>query len=73
MTLIGIRGSSNSERADLARMLLGELKSRGQSVSVLAYAGPSADIDIPGKDSYEHRRAGATAVYPNRVIRARRT
>ncbi len=62
MTLIGIHGSSNSERADLARMLLGELKSRGQSVSVLAYAGPSADIDIPGKDSYEHRRAGAREV-----------
>ena len=62
MTLIGIRGSSNSERADLACMLLGELKSRGQSVSVLAYAGPSADIDIPGKDSYEHRRAGASEV-----------
>ena len=62
MTLIGIHGSSNSERADLARMLLGELKSRGQSVSVLAYAGPSADIDIPGKDSYEHRHAGASEV-----------
>ena len=62
MTLIGIRGGGDSERADLARMLLVELKSRGQSVSVLAYAGPSADIDIPGKDSYEHRRAGAREV-----------
>jgi len=62
MTLIGIRGGGDSERADLARMLLVELKSRGQSASVLAYAGPSADIDIPGKDSYEHRRAGAREV-----------
>ena len=62
MTLIGIRGGEDSERAELARMLLGELKLRGQSVSVLAYAGPSADIDIPGKDSYEHRRAGAREV-----------
>ena len=62
MTLIGIRGGGESERAELARMLLGELKLRGQSVSVLAYAGPSVDIDIPGKDSYEHRRAGASEV-----------
>ncbi|MDA0229946.1 MAG: molybdopterin-guanine dinucleotide biosynthesis protein MobB [Proteobacteria bacterium] len=62
MTLIGIRGGGDNEQADLARLLLGELKARGQSVSVLAYAGASADIDIPGKDSYEHRRAGAREV-----------
>ena len=62
MTLIGIRGGGNNERVELARMLLGELKLRGQSVSALAYAGPSVDIDIPGKDSYEHRRAGASEV-----------
>jgi molybdopterin-guanine dinucleotide biosynthesis protein B len=62
MTLIGIRGGGDSERADLTHLLLGELKARGQSVSVLAYAGASADIDIPGKDSYEHRRAGAREV-----------
>lgn len=62
MTLIGIRGGDDSERADLARLLLGELTARGQSVSVLVYAGASADIDIPGKDSYEHRRAGAREV-----------
>jgi len=62
MTLIGIRGGGDSERAELARLLLGELKARGQSVSVIAYAGAAADIDIPGKDSYEHRRAGAREV-----------
>ncbi len=62
MTLIGIRGGGDSERAELARLLLGELKARGQSVSVIAYARAAADIDIPGKDSYEHRRAGAREV-----------
>ena len=62
MTLIGIRGGGDSERAELARQLLGELKARGQSVSIIAYAGAAADIDIPGKDSYEHRRAGAREV-----------
>ena len=62
MTLVGIRGGGDGEQAELARLLLGELKARGLSVSVLAYAGASADIDIPGKDSYEHRRAGAREV-----------
>ncbi len=62
MTVVGIRGGGDAERAELTRVLLGELKARGQSVSVIAYAGASADIDIPGKDSYEHRRAGAREV-----------
>ena len=62
MTLVGIRGSDGGRQAELARSLLGELKARGHSVSVLAYAGASADIDIPGKDSYEHRRSGAREV-----------
>jgi molybdopterin-guanine dinucleotide biosynthesis protein B len=62
MTLVGIRGGGDGERAELTRLLLGELKTRGRSASVLAYAGASADIDIPGKDSYEHRRAGAHEV-----------
>ncbi|MDP7342190.1 MAG: molybdopterin-guanine dinucleotide biosynthesis protein MobB [Alphaproteobacteria bacterium] len=62
MTLVGIRGGEDGERAELTRALLGHLKARGHSVSVLAFAGVSADIDIPGKDSYEHRRAGAREV-----------
>ena len=62
MTLVGIRGGVDGERAELTRALLGHLKARGHSVSVLAFAGASADIDIPGKDSYEHRRAGAREV-----------
>ncbi len=62
MTLVGIRGGGDFERADLTRALLGELTARGQSVSVLAFAAAGAEIDIPGKDSYEHRRAGACEV-----------
>jgi molybdopterin-guanine dinucleotide biosynthesis protein B len=62
MTVVGIQGGNDAKRSELARVLLGALKARGQSVSVIAYAGASADIDIPGKDSYEHRRAGASEV-----------
>jgi len=62
MTLVGIRGGGTAERADLTRALVSELRGRGHSVSVIAYAGALAEIDIPGKDSYEHRLAGAREV-----------
>jgi len=62
MTLVGIRGGGNREQARLTRSLVAALKARGQSVSVIAYTGAATEIDIPGKDSYEHRRAGAREV-----------
>lgn len=62
MTLVGICGGGKREQADVTRALVSELRQRGQSVSVVAYGGVSVEIDIPGKDSYEHRRAGAREV-----------
>ncbi len=62
MTIVGIQGGSYEERAKLTLTLLGELKARKLRVSVFANAGNAATIDIPGKDSYEHRRAGAYEV-----------
>lgn len=62
MTLVGIQGGGTTARTALTRALVGEMKARGQSVSVIAYAGTTTEIDIPGKDSYEHRRAGAREV-----------
>ena len=62
MTFVGIQGGDSDGRARLTRSLLGALKARGRSVSVVADAGAGAEIDIPGKDSYEHRRAGAREV-----------
>ncbi len=62
MTLVGICGGGNSEQASLTRSLVAALRARDKSVSVVAYAGASTEIDIPGKDSYEHRRAGAREV-----------
>lgn len=61
MTFVGIQGGGDA-RAQLTRSLISELKSRGLRVSVLADGGAEAEIDIPGKDSYEHRRAGACEV-----------
>jgi molybdopterin-guanine dinucleotide biosynthesis protein B len=62
MTLVGIRGGDSTARATLTSSLIGELRARDLRVSVVADAGPAAEIDIPGKDSYEHRRAGAREV-----------
>ena len=62
MILVGIQGGSTTARTALTRALVGEMKARSQSVSIIAYAGATTEIDIPGKDSYEHRRAGAREV-----------
>src|SRR5215470_14122812 len=42
--------------------LLPELVSRGITVSTMKHAHHNFDVDKPGKDSYEHRQAGATEV-----------
>ena len=62
MTIVGIQGGSREARAKLTRTLLGEFNARDLHVSVFANAGNAAKMDIPGKDSYEHRRAGAQEV-----------
>ncbi len=42
--------------------LLREMTERGISTSTMKHAHRGFDIDKPGKDSYEHRAAGATEV-----------
>lgn len=42
--------------------LLPELVRRGLCVSTIKHAHHDFDVDTPGKDSYEHRAAGATEV-----------
>lgn len=62
MTVIGIRGNSPQLRNNLTRDLIGYLTSKNKTVAVFAYNGTDCDIDIPGKDSYRHRTAGAREV-----------
>jgi molybdopterin-guanine dinucleotide biosynthesis protein B len=42
--------------------LLPVLIGQGLAVSTLKHAHHRFDVDVPGKDSYEHRRAGAAQV-----------
>jgi molybdopterin-guanine dinucleotide biosynthesis adapter protein len=56
---IGIAGWSGAGKTTLITRLIPELNRRGLSVSTIKCAHHGFDVDRPGKDSYEHRAAGA--------------
>jgi molybdopterin-guanine dinucleotide biosynthesis protein B len=60
--LFGLAGWSGSGKTTLMRALVPALIGRGIKVSTIKHAHHSFDVDQPGKDSYEHRQAGATEV-----------
>jgi molybdopterin-guanine dinucleotide biosynthesis protein B len=60
--IIGFAGWSGAGKTTLITQLIPVLTARGISVSTIKHAHHDFDIDKPGKDSYEHRRAGATEV-----------
>ncbi|MDX1710510.1 MAG: molybdopterin-guanine dinucleotide biosynthesis protein B [Rhodovibrionaceae bacterium] len=62
MKVIGIAGWSGSGKTTLVTRLIPVLVGRGLRVSSMKHAHIHFDVDKPGKDSYEHRQAGATEV-----------
>ncbi len=62
MILFGITGWSGSGKTTLLVRLIPALIAHGLTVSTIKHAHHSFDVDHPGKDSFEHRRAGATEV-----------
>jgi molybdopterin-guanine dinucleotide biosynthesis protein B len=62
MRVIGLAGWSGSGKTTLLTKAIPRLVARGLRVSTLKHAHHSFDLDQPGKDSYEHRAAGATEV-----------
>jgi molybdopterin-guanine dinucleotide biosynthesis protein B len=62
MKVFGIAGFSGAGKTTLIEKLLPILCARGLSVSLIKHAHHAFDVDQPGKDSYRHRRAGATEV-----------
>ena len=62
MQIFGLAGWSGSGKTTLMVNLIPELVGRGLSVSTMKHAHHDFDIDQPGKDSYEHRLAGASEV-----------
>jgi molybdopterin-guanine dinucleotide biosynthesis protein B len=62
MKIFGLAGWSGSGKTTLMVRLVPELVSRGLRVSTMKHAHHAFDVDQPGKDSFEHRKAGATEV-----------
>lgn len=62
MKVLGLAGWSGSGKTTLTVRLIPVLIGRGLTVSTMKHAHHNFDVDQPGKDSYEHRRAGATEV-----------
>lgn len=61
-TAFGLAGWSGSGKTTLVRALIPALVARGLRVSTIKHAHHDFDVDRPGKDSYEHRAAGAGEV-----------
>lgn len=62
MKIFGITGWKNSGKTTLIAALVREFTSRGIRVSTIKHAHHGFDLDRPGKDSFQHREAGAQEV-----------
>lgn len=62
MRLYGVVGWKNAGKTGLMERLVAEITGRGFTVSTVKHAHHTFDVDHPGKDSYRHRRAGASEV-----------
>ncbi|MDB5507797.1 MAG: molybdopterin-guanine dinucleotide biosynthesis protein MobB [Hyphomicrobiales bacterium] len=62
MRMIGLAGWSGAGKTTLLTRVIPLLVSRGLRVSTIKHAHHSFDVDVPGKDSWRHREAGASEV-----------
>ena len=60
--ILGVVGWSGSGKTTLLTRLIPVLSGRGLKIATLKHAHHAFDVDQPGKDSYEHRKAGASEV-----------
>lgn len=60
--LLGIVGFKNAGKTTLVERLLLELTSRGYKIASIKHAHHEFDIDHEGRDSWRHRKAGASEV-----------
>ncbi len=60
--VLGLLGWSGSGKTHLLTRLLPVFIARGLTVSTIKHAHHGFDLDQPGKDSYQHRAAGAREV-----------
>ncbi|OCG00191.1 molybdopterin-guanine dinucleotide biosynthesis protein B [Gilliamella sp. wkB112] len=58
--VLAVCGYSNSGKTTLLKEIITLLSKQGYKVAILKHAHHDIDIDLPGKDSYELRKAGAS-------------
>lgn len=59
--ILSIAGKSNSGKTTLLEKLIFELNSRGYKIGSVKHTHDGFDFDKKGKDSWRHKKAGATA------------
>src|SRR3569833_1909312 len=69
MKVLGIVGWSGSGKTLLFLLLFFVFLCCGLKVATLKHAHHNYDVDKPGKDSYEHRKAGASEVIVSSALR----
>ena len=62
MKVIGLAGWSGAGKTTLLTRVIPHLLGQGLRLSVIKHAHHAFDVDVPGKDSWEHRQSGATEV-----------
>jgi molybdopterin-guanine dinucleotide biosynthesis protein B len=62
MKVIGLAGWSGAGKTMLLTRLIPHLVAQGLRVSTIKHAHHHFDVDVPGKDSWAHRQAGASEV-----------
>jgi len=60
--VVGFVGYSNSGKTTIVSKLVSTLKYRGYRVAAIKHASHGYDMDMPGKDSWQHYSAGADQV-----------
>jgi len=57
--IVSVVGKSDSGKTTLVEELVAELTGRGYRVGTVKHSAEKFSLDVPGKDSYRHHRAGA--------------
>ena len=60
--IISVVGNTGSGKTTLIVKLVGEFKKKGYKIGTIKHAHNGFDLDKKGKDSYNHKAAGADAV-----------
>jgi molybdopterin-guanine dinucleotide biosynthesis adapter protein len=69
MKVIGLAGWSGAGKTTLLTRIIPHFRKQGLRVSVIKHAHHGFDVDVPGKDSWAHRQAGAEEVLVSSAAR----